>query len=536
MACSVCKHPLTRFAIAPHERFDPMLMLVLVQTWLFKQIQNGQWLLRIDDIGYRDDFYKGEQFAERVREHMVWLGLAEDDLKIAYLHEYRRQCIDKITELMQSGDAFEANDGAVLMRVAPAASHADEASPLNRRMVETVTIFGNSQRPTYNFASLLADADLHVDWVVRDGRLRAVTEQQAALAHRLELPMPQVIHLPRMAGSADFSEALLSERTLRDLRLEGYSAEAIRAFYAELPYTWANLSSRACERRLLEDPVSLLLEHCLPVIQYALPQKMFRINTIAYSERRLRQLEGTLHWVAGDKAKAAFESAVAACLEQMGVTELPGSLSRVLRLYDGASGPVPELARELAFFFLAPMPHEYAAFVPEEDTLLWLARARLAGEAVGARRGFTASHLEETLEALEGEVGTANDFKAVVRVAVSAKPKSPPVGEMLAILGREESLRRLHRFIRYLEDPTSSENKDVLFEYASRHGSVQLRGYLKGCSIEVLGTLDLEHLRPDETGWTADLGNLLNQFPYRMSTIRLDAPRARLSAEHGPAR
>ena len=104
-----------------------------------------------------------------------------------------------------------------------------------------------------------------------------------------------------------------------------------------------------------------------------------------------------------------------------------------------------ELVQVGRFYFERPPAYEPKAaltyLTPEGATHLALLAARL-----GALGGWDVAAIEGVYRALTGELGVKLvDLAQPARLAVTGGTASPPIFEVLALLGREETLARLAR-------------------------------------------------------------------------------------------
>ena len=105
--------------------------------------------------------------------------------------------------------------------------------------------------PTYNFCSVVDDADLRISHVIRGDDHLTNTPRQVLLFQAIDAPLPQFAHLPLILGS---DRAPLSKRhgatAVRAYREAGYLSDALVNFLARLG--WAHGDDEMFSRQDLE--------------------------------------------------------------------------------------------------------------------------------------------------------------------------------------------------------------------------------------------------------------------------------------------
>ena len=133
-------------------------------------------------------------------------------------------------------------------------------------------------------------------------------------------------------------------------------------------------------------------------------------------------------------------------LERLGVTGASdATLEAVVLAQRERSKTLKEMAEASRFFFEAPASYEEKAarknLTPETAPIIERARSDLA-----ALTDWTAATIHGAIQALAVAGGWGlGKVAQPIRVAVSGGSVSPPIDQTLAILGREETLKRLDR-------------------------------------------------------------------------------------------
>jgi glutamyl-tRNA synthetase len=270
----------------------------------------------------------------------------------------------------------------------------------------------------YNFAVAVDDLDADITHVVRGADHISNTPRQLLVLEALGAQPPRYAHLPLLHGP---DGKKLSKRhgaaSVQELREAGYLPEAVDNYIALLGAGFASDE-----------------EH-FPLEELARRFRLERVskNPAVFDERKLRHMNGR-H------------------LRELGTDEL----TRRLEEYTGRSGLRDAVAiseekiQTLAdfwplagFIFDGPVddPAAVAKVLGKDGARDTLAAAR---EAIAAVEPFTVDGLEAAL----GRIVEAGGVKPgqvyqPIRVAVAGTTVSPGIFETLAVLGREETLRRI---------------------------------------------------------------------------------------------
>ncbi len=287
--------------------------------------------------------------------------------------------------------------------------------------------------PTYNFANVIDDHLMHITHVVRGCEYLTSTPKYNLLYQAFGWDVPTYVHLPLIMGrNADGSTSKLSKRHgstgFADLVREGYLPQAIVNYIALLG--WAPKDSNQ-ELFTLEE----LVEH-------------FRTDGISKSPAVFDY--DKLTWMNGEYIKKMpqpvfIEQAMPYFQEVFGAQEKDWTVlaemlqPRVLKL--------PEIPEMLAFF--KELPEYDAALFVNKKSKANLENApvmlQAAIEDLEAQQDWSVPSLHDNLLALAQKLGVKNGTLLwPVRIAAAGQKVTPGGAmEILSLLGREESLRRL---------------------------------------------------------------------------------------------
>lgn len=464
----------TRFAPSPTGYLHIGNARAALFTFLFARQHGGTFILRIDDT---DRQRSAPEFVSDILESLRWLGLQWDEgpyFQSERFDIYR----EKAEELLQQGRAYrcyctpeelEAKRQAALaagrnpMYDGTCRGKAAQPSSLRGNVYtirfkgpkegETViddlikgrVVFQNQElddlillrsdgTPTYNFCSVVDDVTLGTTHIIRGDDHLANTPRQALLFEALGAPRPVFAHLPLILGP---DRTPLSKRhgatSVRAYRESGYLPEALINFLARLG--WASGDQEIFS---LEELVAKFrLEDVGKSAGVFNAEKLLWLNFHYMKQRPLPQLAREVKAFIEQRGYALDRNS--AWLEQMVATLQPRAKTLV------------ELV-ELAHFYLKDEIEieEKAAkkFLTAES------REPLSEliERLSALKDFSQPAIEETFSEILKKRGLAlGKLAQPARVALTGSTVSPGIYEVIAVLGKERTLKRLRRGLDYIE-------------------------------------------------------------------------------------
>jgi glutamyl-tRNA synthetase len=403
-------------------------------------------VLRIEDT---DRERSTPENVEQILDALRWLGLDWDEGPI-FQSERAERHAEALARLLGSGHAYRSSataddvraykeregsergfrgqaedSGAVRLRVP------DQGDTVVDDLIRGQARFPNANMDDpviaradgsvlYNFAVAVDDLDAGITDVVRGEDHLSNTPKQLLVFEALGAPPPRYAHLPLLLGP---DGRKLSKRhgaaSVQELRDAGYLPEAVDNYIALLG---AGFSSDEEHFSLQELADRFRLERVSK-------------NPAVFDERKLRHMNG--RW-----------------LRELGADEL----TRRLEDLTGRQGlgPAVEIAADkiqtLSEFW--PLV-EFLFDGPAEDPVAFerviasdggVESLRASREALAAADPFTPELVEEALRGVveRHQVKPGKVFQPV-RVAIAGRTISPGIFESVALLGREETLRRIDR-------------------------------------------------------------------------------------------
>jgi glutamyl-tRNA synthetase len=428
-------------------------------NWLLARHAQGQLVLRIEDT---DRERSSAENVEQILDALRWLELDWDEGPVFQSQRSERH-VQALQALLDAGRAYRSNataedvraykqrygtergfrgepegGGAVRLRVpAEGATVVHDLIRGDTRFehvhLDDPVIARADGSVLYNFAVAIDDLDARISHVVRGEDHLSNTPKQllaieAARASGLgaNAPTPVYAHLPLLHGS---DGKKLSKRhgaaSVQDLRTAGYLPEAVRNYLALLGWGSGDDSTVLSTDELIR---RFTLEHVSR-------------NPARFDETKLRWLNGVY-------------------IRALDPDELAARLAQFLRA-NGHARAAEDARYPRAVAISQEKIHTLADFWPLTGPLLdgmsedpkarerWLGdtgRATLAEvrDALAGVESFDEAAVGRALESVVERRGVkAGAVYQPLRVAISGSTVSPGIFESVALLGRDETLRRI---------------------------------------------------------------------------------------------
>jgi glutamyl-tRNA synthetase len=440
--------PRLRFAPSPTGALHIGGARTALYNWLAARHEGGALVLRIEDT---DRERSTEQNVEQILDALRWLELDWDEGPVSQAsrsdrHQaalerllesgaaYRDQATAKDVEAWKAehgagrgyrGEPSDAADAAVRLRVPDEGETVVDdliRGPVSfpNRSYDDFVIARGDGSVLYNFAVAVDDAEMGVTDVVRGDDHLSNTPKQLLVLEALGFEAPRYAHLPLLHGP---DGRKLSKRhgaaSVQELREAGYLPAAVRNYLALLG--WG-----------ADDDATLI-----PTDELV---ERFRVEDVGkaaaiFDEKKLR-------WVNGRYMREMpldqYVDAVAAHLGRPADEQLRAACEIVQE----KAQTLAEVWPLIRFLFEPPVEDEKAwRKVMKDEALPALEASR---EAISSADGFDMEEVESALAPLPERLGVKpGRVYQPIRVAISGGTVSPGIFESLAVLGREESLRRI---------------------------------------------------------------------------------------------
>jgi glutamyl-tRNA synthetase len=403
----------------------------------------GEMILRIEDT---DRERSTPENVEQIFDALRWLELDWDGEPIFQSQRADRHR-EALEQLLASGHAYHSNataddvrafkdrhgsdrgfrgeaeeSGAVRLRVGEGdALRVDDLirgpTTFERAHLDDPVIARADGSALYNFAVAVDDLDAGITHVVRGEDHLSNTPKQLVVLEALGAQPPAYAHLPLLHGP---DGKKLSKRhgaaSVQELRDAGYLPEAVRNYLALLG--WGH-----------EDDTKLSTEELL---------RLFRIEDVSRNPARFDETK--LRWLNGLYLRELSPDELAARLTEFTARQVPREVAAITQEKIQTLADFWPLA---GFLFDGPAddPASWEKVMGRDGARETLAQAR---EALAGAEPFDVETVEAALRGLVERLGVKpKDVFQPVRVAIAGSTVSPGIFESVAVLGRDEALRRI---------------------------------------------------------------------------------------------
>jgi len=472
-----------RFAPSPTGFFHIGSARTVLFNWLFTRQNNGKFILRIEDT---DIERSNIEFEKDIMAGIKWLGLDWDEgpyrqsARLDIYEKYLRQLLDedKAYYCFCTKEQLESDRQAMLAQgLAPKYSgrcrHLSKEESqeriakgepavirfkvpeievefndlirdkvkFNADLIGDIVIARNLRSPLYNFSATIDDYEMKITYVIRGEDHLSNTPKQILIQKALGFDEPKYAHLPLILAPdrSKLSKRYL-ETSLTDYKNQGYLPEAMINFLALLG--WHPKDNREILSR-----EELINEFDLKRVQKA--GAIFNVEK--------------LDWLNSQYIKKISPEGLAEKLKDFIPAEWLTEENKELlvKAVDTEKERMKKLTdfRELADFFFELPDYEINLLAwPRpitfpSDKQKTLANLKLLAEEIDKvfKADFNKTNLEKLIMPLT-EVWGRGELLWPLRVALSAKEASPGPFEIMDVLGKEETLKRLDIAIQKLND------------------------------------------------------------------------------------
>ncbi|HVQ76303.1 MAG TPA: glutamate--tRNA ligase [Candidatus Binatia bacterium] len=457
-----------RFAPSPTGHLHVGGARTALFNWAFARHHGGVFILRIEDT---DRSRSTDEYIESILDAMAWLGLDWDEgpptpgyrqterMEIYRAHAerllaegraYRCRCRPEALEVLrrdaqERGETFRypgtcrdaqvpaSEPHALRLRIPPTgvtvvhdAIHGDVT--FDHAQLDDWILVRTDGTPTYNFCVVVDDVSMKITHVIRGNDHLSNTPKQILCYQALGYPVPVFAHIPMILGA---DKSRLSKRhgatSVQAYRDAGILPEAMGNYLARLG--WAHGDQEIFSR---EDLV-----------------RAFALSGVGaagavFDPAKLEWL--SQHWIK-QAAPERLADLLGPFLEQGGLP-VPADrawLARVVATLKERARTLGEMAEQSAFYFRPSAGYDAQAiakfWTDDAPRRYQLLLRRLEGHP-----DMDPASLEALYRGLAAELGLKLvDLAQLTRLALTGKTASPPIFDVMAILGREETLRRLRR-------------------------------------------------------------------------------------------
>lgn len=439
-------------------------------NWLYARKTKGKFVLRIEDT---DAARSTEASVDAILESLTWLGIDWDE---GPYFQTQRGAIyaEYIEKLVESGSAYycacspeevdamreEAKArglkpmyngkcrekhlakgaGTVVRLKTP-----DTGVTIVRDVVKGDTAFQNSEMDDfiiqrsdgsamYNLAVVIDDLTMGINTIIRGDDHLINTPKQILIYQALGAALPVFGHVPMVLGA---DKSRLSKRhgamSVGEYRLQGFLPDAVINYLVRLG--WSHGDQEFFTRQDLIEKFDL--EHLGRSASMFDTDKLVALNAKHIQGKTPEELAGPL----------LFH------LQHLGIDARNDAFTRgVIETLQPRSKTLVEMAQAAAFYYMDEVTFDEKAAKKflTQDILAVLQKSADYIEGLGA---YAQQPLEEVFKRIMEETDLKfGKIAQPLRVAITGTTVSPGIFEMLLALGREKTIQRINRAIRFIQE------------------------------------------------------------------------------------
>ncbi len=460
----------TRFAPSPTGDLHIGGARTALFNWLLARHAQGVFILRIEDT---DVARSTEEAIQVILDAMTWLGMDWDEgpfyqterislyqeaaekllnkgkayrcyctpeeltakreaaLKAGIKPKYDRTCLNR--------KSFPSGKSSAIRFLSP-----EEGKTVVEDIIQGRVEFDNSELddliilrsdglPTYNFSVVVDDATMEITHVIRGNDHLNNTPRQIQIYQALDYPLPKFGHVPMILGP---DKKKLSKRhgaqSVMEYQKMGYLPQAVVNYLVRLGWSYGDQEEFTREELI----------------------EKFNMEAVGRSAAAMNP--GKLDWLNAQYIKKIeldeLVQRVRPFIEARGYLNInPDRLRKaVLSLRERAKTLV-EMAELSEFYFCEEIAYDEKMAVKflNQETLLVLNQIIPSLSEESTLEKGNVHPLIQQLAEMRGE--PLVKIAQPLRVALTGRTVSPPIDEVMEVLGKEEVIKRLQRAIEYIE-------------------------------------------------------------------------------------
>ncbi len=457
----------TRFAPSPTGHLHIGGARTALFNWLFARQNKGSFILRIEDT---DRERSKQEYTDSILDSMNWLGLDWDQ---GPFYQSQRMDIyrDHVKKLLDDGKAYwchcSAEDletkrqaamqsglkpkydgtcremglgpaqGAVVRLRAPlvgaTAYHDLIKGPISfdNRELDDLILLRSDGTPTYHMAVVVDDVTMNVTHVIRGDDHVNNTPRQILIFQALDYPLPRFGHVPMILGA---DKTRLSKRhgatSVLAYREMGYLPQALNNYLVRLGWSFGDEEVFSLQD-LLE---KFSLESVGKSAGVFNPEKLDWLNALWIKDSPAEEIADRLKPFMGSRSVE---------------TDDMGKLTGAIKTLQPRCKTLAEMADASLFYFREPELNPDAAkkFLRPvaEQPLLELAKQLQALDQ------WNEKAMEPVFQGLMDDLDIKlGKIAQPLRVALTGTSVSPGIFEIMDVLGKDETLKRLQKGLEYI--------------------------------------------------------------------------------------
>jgi len=467
-------------------------------NYLFAKQNNGSFVLRIEDT----DLLRSEKrFEESIAEGLHWLGIHWDEgidvggdyapyrqsERIETYKKYIKQLLDedKVYHCFCSEEELEAHRQAMLAE-GELAIYSGKCRSLSKdevqkkiengeksilrlkmpdkkiffediikgkvefetKLIGDISIAKNEDTPLYNFAVVVDDHEMDINYVIRGEDHVSNTPKQMAIQEVLGFKTPKYAHLPMVLGH---DKRKLSKRegavSVIEYQKDGYLKEALINFIVMLGWNPGDDREIFSLEELVQEFKLEKFQKSGAIFNI---QKLDWFNAYYIKKKDIKELTGLCLPFLLEADLLSQESENEFLVKATGEKIKIDFIEKVVALEKERIKKLSEISQAVSFFFHSDQIH-----FSDPSVLIWkkssreevLEALKSTLEAISGYSGnFDQDGIKLALSALLEKYGNGAVFWPL-RVALSGREASPGPLEIAEVLGKEKTISRIKNAI-----------------------------------------------------------------------------------------
>lgn len=444
-------------------------------NWLYARHNSGRFILRIEDT---DRSRSTDEYIEAIIEGMKWLGLDWDEGpfrqtdRFDIYRDYAQKLIsggnayycfcsaeeleERRKDAMAQGKPLKYDGRCRGLREAdapkgPAAVRfkmPQQGQTAVEDLIKGTVVFENDQlddliilrsdgTPTYNLTVVVDDVDMKITHIIRGDDHLNNTPKQIQIYKALGYALPKFAHLPMILGA---DKARLSKRhgatSVMAYHDMGYLPEALMNYLVRLGWSYGDQEVFTMDE----------------LVKYFSFENVGKAASV-FNPEKLLWLNG--QYIMGSSSERLAELVMPFLVKEKIISEGREMdmawLSRAVSTLKERAKTLAELAASLRYYIADEVEYNEKArakFLHEKSLPL----LKELKEALSHSNDFSAPALEKVFHEITERHGIKlGSIAQPVRVAVTGGTESPGIFEMLEVMGKELTLKRLDKAVRTIE-------------------------------------------------------------------------------------
>jgi len=399
-------------------------------NWLFAKSVEGEFLLRIEDT---DKKRSKKEYLDEIISSLKWLGITSDEKLI---FQSKRKAIYKkyANDLLDRERAYE-DKGAVRFRVPKEKVVIEDLAhgqiEFDNTLLDDFVIMKKDGFPTYNFACVVDDADMGITHVIRGDDHISNTPKQIPLYQALGFEAPKFAHIPLILGT---DRSRLSKRhgaaSIKEYEEAGFLPEALVNYLSLLGW------SPGGNREIIS------IEETLQTFRL---ESLNKTNSVFDLDK--------LRWVNNQYIKALntdiLTDLLTASLKKSRFKKVSkAQVRRLAALFRTRIKVLNEFPEQAGYFFTDKIKYDRSAvskFLRRKELKVIFG---ILIKRLKKLRPYNTQSVKRCCRDLIAELGIGGgDLIHPIRVAITGKSVSPSLFDVMFLLGRNTTCRRLRQAV-----------------------------------------------------------------------------------------